>query len=201
MWCPEEEKNEKEKREEKSMPALFMEINRQYGMRCMQRIREIGIQQGQMPIIMIVYRHNGCSQKEIAEWMGVTPPTVNVSIQRLEKADIVCRKRDDKDQRIMRVYLTENGRKIVEELQQESKAVEKVMFSNFSEAELCLLRRFFGQILDNISEKYVTDGQIKRLDVAGCPVTVWTQLLLHKNKWRSPAINVFIEFYKEVMQR
>ena len=30
MWCPEEEK--KEKREEKSMPALFMEINRQYGM-------------------------------------------------------------------------------------------------------------------------------------------------------------------------
>ena len=89
---------------------------------------------------------------EIAECMGVTPPTVNVSIQRLEKADIVCRKRDDKDQRIMRVYLTENGRKIVEELQQESKAVEKVMFSNFSEAELCLLRRFFGQILDNISE-------------------------------------------------
>ena len=45
MWCPEEEKNEKEKREEKSMLALFMEINRQYGMRCMQRIREIGIQQ------------------------------------------------------------------------------------------------------------------------------------------------------------
>ena len=54
---------------------------------------------------------------------------------------------------------------------------------------------------DFISEKYVKDGQIKRLDVAGCPVTVWTQLLLHKNKWRSPAINVFIEFYKEVMQR
>ena len=54
---------------------------------------------------------------------------------------------------------------------------------------------------DFISEKYVNDGQIKRLDVAGCPVTVWTQLLLHKNKWRSPAINVFIEFYREVMQR
>ena len=54
---------------------------------------------------------------------------------------------------------------------------------------------------DFISEKYVKDGQIKRLDVAGCTVAVWTQLLLHKNKWRSPAINVFIEFYKEVMQR
>ena len=58
MWCPEEEKKRKNEKR-KSMPALFMEINRQYGMRCMQRIREIGIQQGQMPIIMIVYRNNG----------------------------------------------------------------------------------------------------------------------------------------------
>lgn len=114
---------------------------------CLYTIIMIGICPCWIPISRI-----RCIQKEIAEWMGVTPPTVNVSIQRLEKADIVCRKRDDKDQRIMRVYLTENGRKIVEELQQESKAVEKVMFSNFSEAELCLLRRFFGQILDNISE-------------------------------------------------
>ena len=150
-------RGEERKREEKSMPALFMEINRQYGMRCMQRIREIGIQQGQMPIIMIVYRNNGCSQKEIAERMGVTPPTVNVSIQRLEKADIVCRKRDDKDQRIMRVYLTENGENRGE-LQQESKAVEKVMFSNFSEAELCLLRRFLGRFWI-IFRRYLSTGR------------------------------------------
>ena len=32
----------------------------------MQRIREIGIQQGQMPIIMIVYRHNAVSYTHLA---------------------------------------------------------------------------------------------------------------------------------------
>ena len=149
MWCAGDKSDEKK---ERTMPGLFMEINRQYGMRCMHRVREMGVQHGQMPIIMIVYGHNGCSQKEIAEQMGVTPPTVNVSIQRLEKADIVCRKRDEKDQRIMRVYLTENGRRIVEEIKQQSRDVEKVMFSNFSDAELCLMRRFFEQILDNIGQ-------------------------------------------------
>ena len=158
MWCPEEEKNEKEKREEKSMPALFMEINRQYGMRCMQRIREIGIQQGQMPIIMIVYRNNGCSQKKIAECMGVTPPTVNVSIQRLEKADIVCRRRDDKDQRIMRVYLTENGKKIVEELQQESKAVEKVMLATSAKRSYVFYEGFLGRFWI-IFRRYLSTGR------------------------------------------
>ena len=64
-----------------------------------------------MPIIMIVYRNNGCSQKKIAECMGVTPPTVNVSIQRLEKADIVCRRRDDKTSASCVYNLTENGKK------------------------------------------------------------------------------------------
>ena len=67
--------------------------------------------------------------------------------------------------------------------------------------ELVKNRSLLSYLPDFISENYVKDGQNKRLDVAGCPVTVWTQLLLHKNKWRSPAINVFIEFYKEVMQR
>ena len=31
--------------------------------------------------------------------------------------------------------------------------------------------------------------------------TVWTQLLIHKNKWRSPAIHAFLDFYKDVMQK
>ena len=149
MWCA---GDEKEKSREKSMPALFMEINRHYGSRCMSHIRDMGIQPGQLPIIMIVYRNDGCSQKEISEMMGVKTPTVNVSIQRLEKADIVCRRRDEKDQRIMRVYLTEKGKRIVEEVRQESRNVEKVMFSNFSDAELCLMRRFFEQILENIDQ-------------------------------------------------
>lgn len=152
MHCLGEEKDEKEKRKEKSMAALFMEINRHYGSRCMKHMRNLGIQPGQMPIIMMVYGNDGCSQKEIAKKMGVKPPTVNVSIQRLEKADIVYRKRDEIDQRIMRVYLTENGKKTVEDIRQESRNVEKVMFGNFSEAELCLLRRFFEQMLNNIDQ-------------------------------------------------
>lgn len=144
---------------EKSMPALFMEINRKYGKKCIGRLHDMGIQPGQMPIIMIVYGNDGCSQKEIAQKMGVKPPTVNISIQRLEKADIVCRKRDEKDQRIMRVYLTENGKKTVEGIKKQNHAMERVMFSNFNDTELCLMRRFFEQILENI-EQIQTEAEL-----------------------------------------
>lgn len=54
---------------------------------------------------------------------------------------------------------------------------------------------------DFITEDYVRTGQVKRLRVEEAMETVWTQLLIHKNKWRSPAIHALIDFYKEVMQK
>lgn len=53
---------------------------------------------------------------------------------------------------------------------------------------------------DFITEDYVRTGQVKRIAVEEPMETVWTQLLIHKNKWRSPTINAFIDFYKEIMQ-
>lgn len=77
----------------KSLQMLFMEISRHYAGRCFQQIEELEIHPSQMPFIMILSRRDGCSQKEIAECLEIKPPTVNVSIQRLEKSGMVCRKK------------------------------------------------------------------------------------------------------------
>lgn len=139
-----------EKQKEKTMQMLLMEISRHYAGRCFQQISELGIHPSQMPFMMILSRRNGCSQKEMAERLEIKPPTVNVSIQRLEKSGIVCRKKDEQDQRIMRVYLTEQGKETVARIQKQVEALEKIVFGNFSDAELCLLRRFFEQMLENL---------------------------------------------------
>lgn len=137
---------------EKSMQFLFLEIHRHHVGKCFQRLGEFGIHPSQMPFMMMVHKYDGCSQREMAEMLDIKPPTVNVSIQRLEKSGIVYRKRDEKDQRIMRVYLTEKGKKIVADIVEYGAETEKIMFQNFSEAELCLLRRFLGQILTNLDD-------------------------------------------------
>lgn len=67
--------------------------------------------------------------------------------------------------------------------------------------EILRSSRLISFLPDFITEEYVRAGQLKTLEVADCPVKVWTQLLIHKNKWRSPALNAFIEFYKTVMGR
>ena len=61
--------------------------------------------------------------------------------------------------------------------------------------------RLISFLPDFIFQDHVDSGSLKTLDVDDCSVKVWTQLLIHRNKWRSPAMEAFIDFYKKVMQR
>ena len=54
---------------------------------------------------------------------------------------------------------------------------------------------------DFITEDYYNSGEIKHLPINDCDVSVWTQLLIHKNKWKSPALNAFIDFYRDVIRK
>lgn len=135
---------------ENSLQVLFMDISKCYAGKCLQRIRELEIQPSQMPILMMVEKYNGCSQKEMAEKMKNKPSTVNVSVQRLERTGLVYRSRDEKDQRVTKIFLTEKGIRTVSSIHEFLSEAEKIMFGNFSEAEICLMRRFFQQILENI---------------------------------------------------
>ena len=104
-----------ENNNEKSIQRLIMEISRMYMEKRFGKLKSLGIHPRQMPILAVLWKEDGCSQKELASQLGVKPPTVTVSIQRLEKIGIIVRKQDEKDQRISRIYLTEEGKAIINE--------------------------------------------------------------------------------------
>ena len=140
-----------ERDNDKSIQRMIMEISRLYMMKCFGRLQKLGIHPRQMPILAVLWRKDGCSQKELAEKLDVKPPTVTVSIQRLEKIGIIVRKQDEKDQRISRIYLTEEGKAIINEGMRMAKEGEKQVLTGFSESELCLMKRFCLQIKENIA--------------------------------------------------
>ena len=97
-----------------------------YVEKCFGKLKGLGIHPRQMPILAVLWKEDGCSQKELASQLGVKPPTVTVSIQRLEKIGIIVRKQDEKDQRISRIYLTEEGKAILK-LEEGEKIVEEIL--------------------------------------------------------------------------
>ncbi len=135
---------------EKSIQSLMMEISRMYMDKCFVKLKNIGIHPRQIPILAVLYKEDGYSQKELARQLGVKPPTVTVSIQRLEKSGLLIRKQDEKDQRVSRIYLSQEGRKIIKEGMKMAREGEQYILAGFSESEICLMRRFCAQIKENI---------------------------------------------------
>ena len=54
---------------------------------------------------------------------------------------------------------------------------------------------------DFIAAEYWRPQNLALLPVEDCVTGVWTQLLIHKNKWKSPALTVFIDYYREVIRK
>ncbi|GAC1368568.1 MAG: MarR family transcriptional regulator [Actinomycetota bacterium] len=66
----------------------------------------------------------GLSQRELAERMGVEGPTLVRHLDRLEKEDLIERRRDVADRRVTRIAVTAAGRVLLEELSVVAEAVE-----------------------------------------------------------------------------
>ena len=135
-----------------SFLSMFMRIDRRFMGKCFGQMQELGIYPGQIPVLGLLAYKDGLSQREIAEHLRIKPPTVNVTVQRLEKAGFLFRKADEKDQRISRIYLTEKGKQTKERGMKRIEENEKILLDGFSDTELCLLRRFLEQITANIDK-------------------------------------------------
>ena len=68
-----------------------------------------GVHPGQFFCLRVVSGRDGISQRELAEELHVAAPSVSRMLQGMERAGLVERRDDERDQRVTRVYLTERG--------------------------------------------------------------------------------------------
>lgn len=63
----------------------------------------------------MLYRSPGSAQKELAEFLQITPAAVSTAVRELQTAGLIERKPDKDDVRLMRLYLSEKAHQIVGE--------------------------------------------------------------------------------------
>ena len=114
-------------------------------------LEEIGLYPGQPPLLFILNKNDGKSQREIADMMHVKASTMNVMIKRMEKGGLIERRPDPEDGRISRVYITDNGRDICEKSRTAMKKMEEDMFKDLTKEELVIFRRLLIQVKNNLN--------------------------------------------------
>lgn len=113
-------------------------------------LEEIGLYRGQQFVLRALWAEEGITHSELADQLNVRPATITNTLKRMEKAGLVERRQDDKDQRVSRVYLTDAGRNIRGAVEEVWSELEGQAFAGLSLEEIAKLRQLLPQVRDNL---------------------------------------------------
>jgi DNA-binding MarR family transcriptional regulator len=87
----------------------------------------------------------------VSQRRGFDPPTITGIVNRLEANGLVERVHDRKDRRQVKLYLTDEGRDIMQYLPDAAESFHEIMVQSFSEAEQQDLVMKLQQLIANLS--------------------------------------------------
>jgi DNA-binding MarR family transcriptional regulator len=100
----------------------------------------------------VLGHHDGVTQRDLAELLEVSRPTVTVMVQRLEKSGLVERRVDETDQRFTRIYLTEAGWTAHEEMHGVLNDFIERAIGSLADEDQRELDRLLNLLNDNLSD-------------------------------------------------
>ena len=115
---------------------------------------QVGITVGQWKVIVMLVKHNGLTQKEIADKLGLESPTLIPIIDKMEKEELVVRKVDPSDRRNNRIYRTDNADALWERMVQCASKVRQVSVKEISDADLNIMRAALDKIWHNLRAEF-----------------------------------------------
>ena len=115
-------------------------------------LEDVGLHRGQQFALSALWEREGYTHSELAQKMRVRPATVTNMLQRMERAGLVTRKHDAKDQRVSRVYLTDAGRSIQRAVEGAWRDLEEQAFAGFTPEECALLDELLHRVQENLMQ-------------------------------------------------
>jgi MarR family transcriptional regulator, organic hydroperoxide resistance regulator len=109
-------------------------------------MRRHGLRLGQDHLLAVLWERDGSAPGEIAAAVNVTTPAVTKVATRMAEAGLLTRRRDDRDNRLVRLWLTEAGRALREPVEAERRLMEEKLTADLTETEREHLMRALAKI-------------------------------------------------------
>ena len=114
---------------------------------------QIDMHRAQAALLCRLFNQDGLTQSELADQLSVQGATVTNMLQRMEETGLVSRRRDDDDNRLVRVNLTEAGRERERAITDQFVKLEQAVFEGISDDDRARLRQLLRHMLHNMTAK------------------------------------------------
>ncbi|WP_298846373.1 MarR family winged helix-turn-helix transcriptional regulator [Clostridium sp.] len=113
---------------------------------------ELNLGRGQGHLLGVLITNDGLTQRELSTQLRIRPTSLGELVSKLEQSNYVERRVNENDKRVSNVYITEEGRKIVNEIMKERQVVINNMFIILSEDEKQQLLALMGKLITSMEE-------------------------------------------------
>jgi DNA-binding MarR family transcriptional regulator len=113
-----------------------------------------GLHVGQDMVLVELWQDDGLRGSELADRLGVEPPTVTKMLRRLEACGLVERRTDPQDARSLRVYLTAQGLALEEPVVRCWERAERTMLSGMDAGDRQTFRTLLNRVRRNLDPEF-----------------------------------------------
>ena len=138
---------------DENIGTLLAQVSRLLRRTFDERARGIGVTRPQWLVLGLLKAHAGSNQGALAEMLEVEPITLGRMIDRLQEAELVERRADPADRRAWRIFLTDKGERLLDQLRPLGRETLARALEGVSEADHEQLIATLARVRTNLSRK------------------------------------------------
>ena len=112
---------------------------------------DLGINESYRHLIFHLSRGDGITQLDLAQQTNLKPPTISITLKKMEREGFVTRVQDENDMRAVRVYLTEKGREVSRESKKLVDTIDHEAVKDLTTEEISQLISLLDRVYTNLT--------------------------------------------------
>jgi len=138
--------------EDKELLNLFTDMVRAHTAYMDRQLASLQLSNGQGGVISVLGRNGAMTQNELARFRQVTPATISIMLDRMQRDGLVTRDSVTGGGRANLVQLTEEGERVFKLLDSFMEGEPSVVFSGLAQEEKNAAAELFQKLTDNVTK-------------------------------------------------
>lgn len=139
--------------EDKELLNLFTDMVRAHTAYMDRQLASLQLSNGQGGVISVLGRNGPLTQNELARFRQVTPATISIMLDRMERDGLVTRDSVSGGGRANLVRLTEEGERVFKILDEFMEGEPRVVFAGLDQKEKDAAGELFRKLTDNVAHE------------------------------------------------
>ena len=137
---------------EKEIEEYFREISLSMYEKIEERLSRYGLVKGQARLLLLIRDNDGCSQKELAQIVGIKYSSMSERLNKLERSKYIERVADEDNLKFNRIFITPEGKTAATQCRRILREVDEHMFKGISKKDKVQFETCLNKIIKNLSK-------------------------------------------------